>query len=296
MELSQYLDTVAAQLVNELKPILEIKGVTENTDLLGKYTEASIRSLVHRIVRPMRLSTGAVLDHPMPVPLRQIDLIVWAPFPAPALFDTEDFGLVPKSSAFGVIEVKRSNYSGVETKLEEFLEDVKARKIVSDPAGPKGDYARLPGLGVICVLESTPSSKLQQLLDDAKVVAIFERNGESTTVRSKDVLTLVNFLHFVTWRYRVHGAHPGYPQIIILKIKAAGLRAVTLADSDAVKPGQRILAIGHSAGLTNTITEGLVSGVRRADDVPELQSSGCASGRAGPHNGHSVNLARRKLR
>jgi len=122
MQLQEYLNTVVAeQLVSELKPILAIKGVTSNTDLLGKYTEAAVRSLVHRIVQPMRVSTGAVLDHPMPVPLRQIDIIVWAPFPAPALFDVEGFGLVPKSSAFGVIEVKRSNYSGVEEQFEVFF-------------------------------------------------------------------------------------------------------------------------------------------------------------------------------
>jgi hypothetical protein len=213
MELQQYLDTVAVQLVNELKPILDIKGVTANTDLLGKYTEAAVRSLVHRIVNPMRLSTGAVLDHPMPIPLRQIDLIVWARFPAPALFDIEGFGLVPKSSAFGVIEVKRSNYSGVEAQIESFLADVDAKRIVSDPAGPMADYQRSPGLGVVCVLESTPSSKLQALIDAGRVVAIFERSGEQTNVRSKDVLALVNFLHFVTWRYRVHGSQPGYPQV-----------------------------------------------------------------------------------
>ena len=213
MELQQYLGTVAAQLVNELKPILEIKGVTANTDLLGKYTEASVRSLVHRIVHPMRLSTGAVLDHPTPIPLRQIDLIVWAPFPAPALFDVEGFGLVPKSSAFGVIEIKRSNYSGVEEQFDAFLADVDAKKIVSDPAGPMADYQRSPGLGVVCVLESTPSSKLQALLNAERVVAIFEKSDEVTKVRSKDVLVLVNFLHFVTWRYRVHGSQPGYPQI-----------------------------------------------------------------------------------
>ena len=215
MELQRYLDTVATQLVNELQPILEIKGVTTNTDLLGKYTEASVRSLVHRIVQPMRLSTGAVLDHPLPIPLRQVDIIVWAPFPAPALFDVEGFGLVPKSSAFGVIEVKRSNYSGVEAQLEDFLADVESRKIVAEPAGPMGDYQRSPGIGVICVLESVPSSRLQSLIDTHKVVAIFEKDGEATKVRPKDVLVLVNFLHYVTWRYRVHGSQPGYPQIAI---------------------------------------------------------------------------------
>jgi hypothetical protein len=222
MELQKYLDTVATQLVNELKPILAIKEVTANTDLLGKYTEASLRSLVHRIVNPMRVSTGAVLDHPLPMPLRQIDIIIWAPFPAPALFDVEGFGLVPKSSAFGVIEVKRSNYSGVEAQLESFLSDVEAARIVAAPGGPLRDYQRSPGIGVISVLEVAPSSKLQSLIDADKVVAIFEKEGDTTRVRPRDVLVLVNFLHFVTWRYRVQGSGPGYPQIVTKSSRTGG--------------------------------------------------------------------------
>jgi hypothetical protein len=212
MDVRQYLATVAAQLVNELRPILEIKGVTANTDLLGKYTEASVRNLVHRIVHPMRVATGAVLDYPIPVPLRQIDLIIWAPFPAPALFDVEGFGLVPKSSAFGVIEVKRSNYSGADVQLEAFLADVEAKKIVADP-GSFQDFGRSPGLGVICVLEGRPSSRLQTLLDADRAIAIFERVGDTAEVRARDVLVLVNFLQFVTWRYRVQSSGPGFPEL-----------------------------------------------------------------------------------
>ena len=213
MELREYLDTVAVQLVNELKPILDIRGVTANTDLLGKYTEASVRNLVHRIVQPMRACTGAVLDYPVPILLRQIDIIIWAPFPVPALFDVEGFGLVPKSSAFGVIEVKRSNYSGVDELLEGFLADVDARKIVADPGGPIADYGRSPGIGIVSVLEAAPSARLQSLIDADKVVAIFERKGDTIRVRPRDVLVLVNFLHYVTWRYRVQGSGPQYLQV-----------------------------------------------------------------------------------
>jgi hypothetical protein len=213
MQLGEYLDTVATQLVNELRPILEIKGVTANTDLLGKYTEASVRSLVHRIVQPMRVCTGTVLDHPVPVPLRQIDIIIWAPFPAPALFDVEGFGLVPKSSAFGVIEVKRSNYSGVNGQLAGFLADVDARKIVAEPGGSIWDYRNSPGIGIVSVLEGKPSSRLQAWIDAHRVVAIFEKDGNTTRLRPRDILVLVNFLHYVTWRYRVQGSGPGFPQL-----------------------------------------------------------------------------------
>jgi hypothetical protein len=165
----------------------------------------------------MRVSTGAVLDYPLPILLRQIDIIIWAPFPAPALFDVEGFGLVPKSSAFGVIEVKKSNNSSaVEDHLESFLADVEARKIVAEsgPGSPLQDYQGTPGIGVISVLESSPSSRLRSLLEKDKVVAIFEKDGDTTKVRSRDVLVLVNFLHYVTRRYRVQGSQPGYPQIV----------------------------------------------------------------------------------
>lgn len=212
VELPEYLGVVATQLVSELTPILSIKGVTTNTDLLGKYTEASIHRLVHRIVHPMHVSTGAVLDDPIPTPLRQIDLIVWSPFPAPAIFEVGGFALVPKSSAFGVIEVKRSNYSGIEDSLESFISDVKSHKIVATPAGPMADYAGIPGLGVVSVLEAQPSARLQALLDRREAVAIFQRVREDVQVRHRDVLVLVNFLHYVTWRYRVQGSGPSFPQ------------------------------------------------------------------------------------
>lgn len=213
MKLAQYLDTVAEQLINELRPILAIRGVTANSDLLGKYTEAAVRRLVHQIVQPMRTCTGAVLDHPIPVRLRQIDLIIWAPFPAPALFDVEGFGLVPKSSAFGVIEVKRTNYTGVEDALDSFFADVNARRIVSDPGGALADYGVSPGIGVISLLETSPSSRLQAHIAAGRVVAMFERHDRKTRVRARDVLVLVNFLHYVTWRYRVQASGPTFPQL-----------------------------------------------------------------------------------
>ena len=213
MKRNGYLDLVADELVDHLRPIIGIKGVTANPDLLGKYTEASVRSLVRRFIRPMRVCTGAVVDDPLSTQLRQIDMIIWSPFPIPALFDVEGFGLVPKSSAFGVIEVKRSNYTGVERKLQGFLADVDARKIVSEPGGPIADYSKSPGIGIVCVLEGKPSAKLKSMIDSEKVIAIFERIGKKPEIRRKDILVLVNFLQRVTWRYRVQGAAPNHPEI-----------------------------------------------------------------------------------
>jgi hypothetical protein len=96
----------ADRLADELRPILHIDSVTENTDLLGAYTEAALRSLIRRAFQPLRACRGGILDYPEEK-LRQQDIILWAPYPAPAIFDVEDFGLVPRSSAFSVIEVKK---------------------------------------------------------------------------------------------------------------------------------------------------------------------------------------------
>lgn len=215
MELRDYLVEIASQLTNELTPVLALKGVTSNSELLGQYTEAAIRGLVRRIVQPMRVCTGAVLDHPLPPKLKQVDLIVWAPCPAPALFEMEGFGLVPKSSAFGVLEVKRSNYKGIEKELEEFHALVDSKTIVADYdyAASVRDLSISPGLAVVCLLDRPVSSRLQALLSARKAVAIFDKQGEKPKPRAKDVLTLVNFLYFVTWRYHFRRSSPAFAQL-----------------------------------------------------------------------------------
>src|SRR5208283_2660035 len=122
MSVKDYLsEVIALSLAKELELILTVKEVTRNRDLLGDYAEAALRRLSRRVVHPLRVSKGAVIDYPMPETLKQIDLIVWAPFPAPSVFEVDDFGLVPRSSAFGAMEIKRSNYSEVDTDLEKFV-------------------------------------------------------------------------------------------------------------------------------------------------------------------------------
>jgi len=93
MEIEQYLRGLAEQLVHELEPTESLKQFTENSKLLGDYAEAAIRRLIRRVVHPMHVSTGAVLDYPIPEVLHQRDVIIWAPFPAPAIFEVEGFAL-----------------------------------------------------------------------------------------------------------------------------------------------------------------------------------------------------------
>lgn len=53
--------------------------------------------------------------------------------------------------------------------------------------------------------------------------------------------------------------------ILILKIPENIFPALRIADASNLKPGQRIYAIGSPYGLENTITEGIISGLRLLD-------------------------------
>ena len=58
------------------------------------------------------------------------------------------------------------------------------------------------------------------------------------------------------------GADPG-TDLAILKIEGKNLPALPFADSDKLRPGQVVLAIGSPFGLTQTVTMGIVSAVGR---------------------------------
>jgi putative serine protease PepD len=52
--------------------------------------------------------------------------------------------------------------------------------------------------------------------------------------------------------------------LAVLKINGvSGLKAATFADSEALKVGQAVLAVGAPLGLSNTVTEGIVSTLHR---------------------------------
>jgi serine protease Do len=62
--------------------------------------------------------------------------------------------------------------------------------------------------------------------------------------------------------------------LALVRVEAHGLPALALGDSDAIRPGDSIVAIGNPFGLEDTVSNGLVSARRHVDaDVEILQIS-----------------------
>ncbi len=61
--------------------------------------------------------------------------------------------------------------------------------------------------------------------------------------------------------------------IVLLKIKAQGLKTVRLGNSNQITIGQRVVSIGNPLGLENTIADGLISGTREVGGLKMFQIS-----------------------
>ena len=77
----------------------------------------------------------------------------------------------------------------------------------------------------------------------------------------------ITFTDDVTVRATIVGVDPD-SDLAVLRVTtdAARLVPVTLADSDQVQVGERVFAIGNPFGYANSMTTGIVSGLRRALD------------------------------
>ncbi|MCA1683850.1 MAG: trypsin-like peptidase domain-containing protein, partial [Actinobacteria bacterium] len=68
--------------------------------------------------------------------------------------------------------------------------------------------------------------------------------------------------------------HDRTSDLAVVKVSnVSGLKAATFADSDALKVGQAVLAVGAPLGLSNTVTEGIVSTLHRPVSTGESGAS-----------------------
>lgn len=193
MEPAAYLRAYADQIGQELFGVARIKPFAANTDILGAYAEACVRRLVRRTVYPLQVSRGSVIHPGNYANLRQLDAIIWQPTPIPAIFEVDDFALVPTGSAFGWLEIKSSCYSkGARTMAEQL-----ALKDLVAPLDANED-----SLGVFCVrLLGQNSPAVRQLLDEGRAVVILNQTArEKFAPDPLAICELINFLYRVRWR------------------------------------------------------------------------------------------------
>jgi hypothetical protein len=61
--------------------------------------------------------------------------------------------------------------------------------------------------------------------------------------------------------------------LALLRVDARGLPVLKLGNSEIVRAGDAVVAIGHPLGLEDTVSNGLVSAIRRKEDLKALQIS-----------------------
>jgi hypothetical protein len=199
----EYLTWTAKLLVHELAKNSLIRQLTKNPDIIGAYAEATVRELVSTVVSPLRVSTGAVIDTDLiPDPkLTQVDAIIWQRCPAPGLLRAENFALVPRSSSFGILEVKRSCYPGAVERAMEVLE--KAPSLVNDRVNTEAGMTTTAhsrcaaGLAVFCPQQNdqTISGRLNRLIASGEAVILLREKDDEPN--ADGVLRLLNYLMHV---------------------------------------------------------------------------------------------------
>lgn len=95
--------------------------------------------------------------------------------------------------------------------------------------------------------------------------AIIDKGGFIVT--NFHVVQGASVIRVLTYNEKVYDAQLlGYEpdvDVAVLKISADNLQRLKFDDSDDVKVGERVIALGSPAGLSFTVTEGIVSAVKR---------------------------------
>lgn len=85
--------------------------------------------------------------------------------------------------------------------------------------------------------------------------------------------------------------------LALVRIDSSDLPELTVGDSDRVRPGDAVIAIGHPLGLEDTVSDGLISAVRKIDETLTLLqiSAPIAPGSSGgpliDHRGRVIGVA-----
>lgn len=166
--------------------------------------------------------------------------------PAPIFSSSSDpnfvVGVVQK---VGPAVVRIDSARTVTSQIPQEFEDPFFRRFFGDrvPSEPRQRVERGSGSGFII-------NSAGQILTNSHVV----NGADIVTVTLKDGRT---------FNGKVLGEDP-VTDVAVIKIDANNLPTLALGNSDALQPGEAVIAIGNPLGLNNTVTSGIISATGRS--------------------------------
>jgi serine protease Do len=154
--------------------------------------------------------------------------------------------------------VKVQNFfdgNGLEDPFEQFF-GKDFQKFFNERGGPGEHFFRF----------ETPMPQSKQIVRGLGSGFIVESNGYIITnnhVVSDTDKVIVKLTNGTEYTAKVIGADAS-TDLAVVKVEAEGLPTLEMGDSDALKVGQWVVAIGNPFGLTSTVTVGVVSAKGRA--------------------------------
>lgn len=150
-----------------------------------------------------------------------------------------------EKAAPAVVNIATSGSVEVQSFRNPFMEDPFFRRFFEmEPDQPQRRNTQSAGSGVIV------DAKRGYVLTNAHVI----ENADEITVTLQDDRT---------YTAEIIGADPG-SDIAVIKIDADNLIDIPLADSDRVRVGDFVVAIGNPFGLGHTVTSGIISALGRS--------------------------------
>ena len=176
----------------------------------------------------------------------------------PALSDMQTSNSVENSNKASTYIGK--NDKGVYENLADLIEDVSSSVVfVSNYASDKGEEKSLQGTGSGIVISADGYIITNQhVVNGAKKVKVTIDSGKATEK---------------IYDAKMIGTDKD-TDLAVLKIEAKDLKVAVLGDSDTLRVGDNVVAIGNPSGLVGTATQGIISGLNRksSDDSRTLPS------------------------
>jgi len=142
---------------------------------------------------------------------------------------------------------------------------VQAQSAAAEPASASGSPSSLAQTPAEITARSTPAIVTVRTEDGLGTGFVVRKDGWIATnfhvVRGATEVTVVFSDHREFKVVEIMNANRLH-DLVILRIDARNLPVLPLGDSDRVRPGDSVLAIGHPLGLEDTVSNGLISAVR----------------------------------